>query len=241
MKFSKSEWGYVDIWFKKIKAINILGGKCEKCGDQNIFHLVFHHKFDKRFEMHDEKTTRWTFLEKEINKCVLLCRNCHSELHTNLAKDVVQKERNEKIKIKLLCLKGVDCCQECGYKGENGASLVFHHIGEKKFWVNTVKVRLKINKVENLLLEIDKCVVLCQNCHSEKHTDIEKFNILKDKIYNKLRSGSRENKPLDIREVKKLYDEGNGVCSIAKKMNRNKSTICWAIKKLKKDNNASLV
>lgn len=40
---------------KKIKCINILGGKCKNCGDDNIFHLTFHHLFDKEFEISDVK------------------------------------------------------------------------------------------------------------------------------------------------------------------------------------------
>ena len=34
---------YIRTWALKIKAINILGGKCETCGNNNIFHLEFHH------------------------------------------------------------------------------------------------------------------------------------------------------------------------------------------------------
>lgn len=30
-------------WAKKVKVIEILGGKCEHCGNYNIFHLTFHH------------------------------------------------------------------------------------------------------------------------------------------------------------------------------------------------------
>jgi hypothetical protein len=31
-------------WSKKIRAIELLGGKCEMCEDNNIFHLCFHHE-----------------------------------------------------------------------------------------------------------------------------------------------------------------------------------------------------
>ena len=30
-------------WSNKIRAIQYLGSKCENCGDDSIFHMVFHH------------------------------------------------------------------------------------------------------------------------------------------------------------------------------------------------------
>lgn len=71
---------------RKIHFVNLLGGKCSSCGyKQNLSSLVFHHKDpnDKDFditirELHGKSITT---LEKEISKCVLLCHNCHMEIH----------------------------------------------------------------------------------------------------------------------------------------------------------------
>src|ERR1035437_9239929 len=90
MSFNNKDWNFIVIWAKKIKAINLLGGKCSKCGNNDIFCLEFHHCLgDKEFGISQIKANRWSLIEKEIQKCKLLCRNCHAEIHNpkeNLAK-----------------------------------------------------------------------------------------------------------------------------------------------------------
>lgn len=64
--------------------INKKGGKCEKCGyDKNIAALQFHHLRDKKFELTSRNLLLKTHeeIENELNKCVLLCANCHAEEH----------------------------------------------------------------------------------------------------------------------------------------------------------------
>lgn len=65
-----------------IKARNLLGGKCSNCGyNKCSAALEFHHISDnKEFTIAGAKYS-WNKLEKEIKKCILLCSNCHRELH----------------------------------------------------------------------------------------------------------------------------------------------------------------
>lgn len=59
-------------------------------------------------------------------------------------------------------------CEVCGYN-KNAAALHFHHKdpGAKSFKLD---VRVLSNKRWELILqEVSKCVVLCSNCHAEKH------------------------------------------------------------------------
>lgn len=68
----------------KIKLVNLLGGKCQKCGyNKFIGALVFHHMQGKKefvfgHKMHEVK---FATLIKESRKCKLLCANCHMEEH----------------------------------------------------------------------------------------------------------------------------------------------------------------
>lgn len=69
-----------------------LGGKCQICSYskcQNALH--FHHKdaSKKKFTISDA-VKRKSFSQQEINeeikKCVLVCANCHAEIHAGLIK-----------------------------------------------------------------------------------------------------------------------------------------------------------
>ena len=70
----------------KIKYIKQLGGKCSICGyKKNISALVFHHvdPSTKKFTLDARTIVRKgkASVEEEIAKCILLCHNCHHELH----------------------------------------------------------------------------------------------------------------------------------------------------------------
>jgi 5-methylcytosine-specific restriction endonuclease McrA len=67
----------------KLKLIEYKGGKCERCG-YNKCHvaLEFHHlnPDEKDFTISGKS---WSFerLKKEVDKCILVCSNCHKEIH----------------------------------------------------------------------------------------------------------------------------------------------------------------
>lgn len=69
----------------KFKAIEYLGNKCHMCGyDKCPAALEFHHTdpAEKDFEISKARSTTWSLLiTKELDKCVLLCANCHREQH----------------------------------------------------------------------------------------------------------------------------------------------------------------
>jgi hypothetical protein len=69
---------------RKLEAIKIMGGKCCRC--HGVFpHYVydFHHidPSRKEFSMTDLQDKAWHRLEKELNKCILVCANCHRIEH----------------------------------------------------------------------------------------------------------------------------------------------------------------
>lgn len=67
----------------KQKAIKFMGGRCAICGyNKTARALHFHHINPKEKEFRISSTTRiWKNLEIELKKCVLLCSNCHNEVH----------------------------------------------------------------------------------------------------------------------------------------------------------------
>lgn len=72
---------------RKLKdmAIEYKGGKCEKCGYNKCNGaLEFHHlnPEEKDFSISTSGTTKsFERIKKEIDKCILVCANCHREIH----------------------------------------------------------------------------------------------------------------------------------------------------------------
>lgn len=69
----------------KILAVEYKGGKCEKCGyNKCIGALEFHHlnPEEKDFSIGSKGYTRsWEQVKIELDKCILVCSNCHKEIH----------------------------------------------------------------------------------------------------------------------------------------------------------------
>ncbi len=71
------------------KALAHKGSKCELCGyDRWLEALEFHHPDGeaKEFGVSSRGYTRsWERVKAELDKCVLLCANCHREIHAGKA------------------------------------------------------------------------------------------------------------------------------------------------------------
>lgn len=72
----------------KQKAIVLKGGSCQKCGyNKCVDALQFHHRnpSEKEFSISANRhVISWEKLKIELEKCDLLCANCHAEEHFKL-------------------------------------------------------------------------------------------------------------------------------------------------------------
>ena len=71
----------------KLQAIKLLGGKCSICGyNKCVDALEFHHKDPtiKEFKLGSGNTMSWKEYKSEALKCILVCSNCHKEIHYKL-------------------------------------------------------------------------------------------------------------------------------------------------------------
>jgi hypothetical protein len=155
------------------------------------------------------------------------CKEC-DKINTIL-RQIIYKE---------LCLeyKGGKC-QKCGYNKYVGA-LEFHHRdpSQKNFNISATKLRKFDNKT---IGELDKCDILCANCHREAHNihDIEKLkNTWKKYKEQKL-------KRQDLNKIKKNICEcGNKKsikskkCSKCRKNKMSERNVEEVIAKIKETN-----
>ncbi|MEY4334992.1 MAG: hypothetical protein RLZZ196_3742 [Bacteroidota bacterium] len=71
----------------KQKAVEYKGGKCQHCGyNKCIDALEFHHTdpSTKNENFSNIKLKKWETQKQELDKCILLCSNCHREVHYKL-------------------------------------------------------------------------------------------------------------------------------------------------------------
>lgn len=71
---------------RKFEIAKTLGGKCSNCGYKTCLGaLEFHHVLDNKEKSISELLKGYAKQKtlKEAQKCILLCANCHRELHYN--------------------------------------------------------------------------------------------------------------------------------------------------------------
>lgn len=69
-----------------IELKNRLGGKCSICGYNKCMDaLDLHHTnpLDKEFSFRERRSCSMERLIKELEKCILVCANCHREIHSS--------------------------------------------------------------------------------------------------------------------------------------------------------------
>lgn len=159
----------------KLLALDYCGNKCKLCGyNKNYTALAFHH-IDPKGKDLSISGARFASLKQEhkdeLDKCITLCHNCHAIVHENLEKPLEQRTKQAikaaKVRRRLIDEKGGKC-EHCSITGVNRI-FAFHHRDP------TTKLFQIDNRVCNgyhidrLKAEVDKCLLLCHNCHSEHH------------------------------------------------------------------------
>jgi 5-methylcytosine-specific restriction endonuclease McrA len=164
---------------------------CKKCGNSFPIRLQIGDKIrllNKRkfcldcspFGAHNTKD----IVKYDISSDTKYCARCNSDLpldnfydrRTRLGKSAYCRkctldqtvERIRLIKRMSIEYKG-GCCMFCGYHKYDGA-LEFHHLdpSQKDFSISTCKFA-DFDKVKS---ELDKCILVCANCHRELHANL---------------------------------------------------------------------
>jgi hypothetical protein len=161
----------------KKKLLEYKGGECKNCGYKKYDGALDFHHVDvntKDFSIAVNRGKSIARLKEEVDKCIILCSNCHRIEHQRI-RDETKKEYsllyNKDMKRKFVEYAGGPVCAECKIEYKDLCALDFHHLNpeEKKF--NLSRAMNGINITDRIAQEIDKCILICSNCHREKHAN----------------------------------------------------------------------
>lgn len=91
----RKEWASRRCRRNKKLAVEYKGGKCIRCGYNKCqAALDFHHRdsSEKNPKWASMRTVSIKRLKKELDKCDLVCRNCHAEIHYTKEVEMVRKK-----------------------------------------------------------------------------------------------------------------------------------------------------
>lgn len=122
---------------RKLDLMYIHGNKCAICGyNKTPRALQFHHinPEQKSFGISNGNTRNWEASVKESRKCILVCSNCHAEIHDGLINKKLETSLNEELLREINEVKGYEVdnnsfikkdkkyyCQDCGKEITKGA------------------------------------------------------------------------------------------------------------------------
>lgn len=112
---------------RKEDLVYVHGGKCAICGyNRCIGALQFHHinPDEKEYGLSSGNCHSWENDIKESKKCILVCSNCHQEIHMGLITDILKTSFNQE-KCDEKSLEKLDhpsYCKNCGKKITTGAN-----------------------------------------------------------------------------------------------------------------------
>lgn len=102
------------------------------------------------------------------------CKKCMNKAYTHSRNkkqqhyQEVSKTRIAQLVVKIADFKASKGCVNCGEN--NSCCIDFHHLNpnEKEFAISNMRGW----SWDSVLLEIDKCVTLCRNCHAKVHAGV---------------------------------------------------------------------
>ncbi|WP_435348676.1 homing endonuclease associated repeat-containing protein [Haloarchaeobius sp. HRN-SO-5] len=145
---------------------------CDRCDVSSPLCLDFHHREEHEKEMAVNKMVPSGYskadIRAEIEKCVLLCANCHAREHTAaIDPSAEQRTKEERLRAWTRAYKRERGCSRC--HENDPRCLQFHHVEEKTLGVGAM---IANSYAESAVRdEVEKCEILCANCHRQEHLD----------------------------------------------------------------------
>jgi len=166
---------------------------CVDCGISDIEVLTFDHLRDKKSNISRLRSNKAKLIdiEKEIKKCAVRCQNCHllvtrqragstrkqgikrysdAAFSNTLSSTRTRHHKTKKENFEnMLSFLSDKCCKNC--QNSDPDVLTFHH-RDQSIKISEVSAMSKAPYKWNIVLkEINKCDILCNNCHTKLHRE----------------------------------------------------------------------
>lgn len=102
-----------------------------------------------------------------VEKLRIRAKRANDKFYERSSKAIYARknERRKELKLELIGMKGRKC-ETCGYN-KCVAALEFHHRGKNKD--SDLSSMIKNGSRQKALKEVERCMLLCANCHRELH------------------------------------------------------------------------
>jgi hypothetical protein len=156
-------------WIHEIKRES---DGCTRCDVSDPRCLDFHHRTEDEKEMAVNKMVPYGYskadIRAEIETCVLLCANCHAREHTApIGPATAQQTKEDRLRAWTREYKRERGCRRCNE--HDPRCLQFHHVEAKTLGVGAM---IANSYPESAVRdEVEKCDILCANCHRREHID----------------------------------------------------------------------
>lgn len=165
-----------------------MGDKCVICEEQYGDHIYDIHHIDpskKEFMFGDVRKNNKALssLAPELAKCILVCANCHREIHNEEELPEFESSFDSEVFDELLNTTGIPMCQECGGElGDFGYSFCSNSCIGK----NNQKIQAR-KKKEKQLAELKTYNMVKLNKVDWRKVDV--LQLIYDNDYNMLECG----------------------------------------------------
>jgi hypothetical protein len=148
---------------------------CVDCGESDPACLDFHHRdgAEKEMAVTDLITHGYgrEALRREFENCDVVCANCHRKRH-DWRPAVVDREDGPRTKRERLRQWSYECragrgCRRCSET--DPVCLQFHHPDPDEKSAGVGQLISDGAEESEVRAEVDRCVVLCGNCHRREH------------------------------------------------------------------------
>jgi thioester reductase-like protein len=143
---------------------NLKSGPCYKCGGKFHFSAM---EFDVQISLHKMYTVSTKTILNKIRKHHLICANCNSNKFNQNVQNTCVSNKLVELTNWLNSIKDNRRCSNCGHQFRYW-SLNFDHRNQKKKFKPVSQMKNSKYSKEKIILEIEKCDLICVNCHRIK-------------------------------------------------------------------------